>query len=592
MATTHSSKLPLPKLLSSSSPKAHHRSLKYRHHQPTNPDPTRHPWITATRINHLLHIARTQYTTHPNLPLPLEIQLSLREEWEHIVHDSFSHFKTKMQCSECGHLVDWCGDEGVAWFLDGLREEMDRCEVEDVCKEWAERWDRGFEKMVPLLVGRLRDGCWLLRSDEGRESEEQSVVVGEGDVGAGEEDGEKPDAIEGLEALQLVGGEGFTVNGFVRYSSPLWGSVVNDPLDDNCPTEGGLVGDAMNHGYVMEDDKERLDFDDYIATEETITFDGDVGMVNDYASLEDFDSKYPTVEDHEELGQVFTDGHDGSTVSTSDCGGAEDIYGDIEGAEGCAGDGDVEVYAYSNPNVQSEDSDEASRTSEAVDGTDADDEMEIDATGGSDVQVEASDAEHYDSDADENTQVDDQMDTWASTGMDIWDAINRTAESTAGDEERDGSEEAQKFQTGRWLESWLADQSKEVFENLDQRDFDFEDLQHQFKPQKDVEIKDDMYQDPKNEESDEKYCGYEHHRQIEAGDGMETGEDVVQDADPEEGLDLGGSQRDGMHFNEAAGPDAEIEESGESQHFQKGYGAQFQGERRWQSDVSQESEEE
>ena len=90
-----------------------------------------------------------------------------------------------MQCYKCEDVVEWCGDEGVKWFLEDLRREMDGWGAWEVDERCVERWDWGFEKMIPLLRGRQVEGCWLL---------EQVKVMEQGheaQVGEAEDEGDQ-----------------------------------------------------------------------------------------------------------------------------------------------------------------------------------------------------------------------------------------------------------------------------------------------------------------------------------------------------------------------------------------------------------------
>lgn len=210
-----------------------------------------------------------------------------------------------MQCYECGDVVEWCGDEGVKWFLEDLRWEMDGWEAWEVDERCVERWDAGFEKMVPLLRGRQVEGCWLL------EQEEVTEQGDEGDVGEAQDEGvqggesapvrldgeEKVEErrIEGLEALRLMGGEGFTADGFIHHKSPLWGSVVDEQFEDESMGEDSLIADSVDqisfYGEFEDGPGSQvlLDKDDDVDTSERIE------AIQTPSSPESFEVKEPAI---------------------------------------------------------------------------------------------------------------------------------------------------------------------------------------------------------------------------------------------------------------------------------------------------------
>ncbi|KAL5320410.1 hypothetical protein ACEPPN_011212 [Leptodophora sp. 'Broadleaf-Isolate-01'] len=512
-----------------------------------------------------------------------------------------------MRCLECGHLVEWCSDEGVAWFLDGLRAEMDECAVEDVTEERAERWDWGFEKMVPLLAGRRREGCWLLKGDgeeegvgEGDDWKDGEVMGEERGDGDRERDGEceveQAGSIEGLEALQLVGGEEFTADGFVRFASPLWGSVVDDPLDDGSVRDVSLVGDLMDGNSVVGESEGGNDFEESIAEEDNTTIDEAVDGVEDHSSPETFDVKNPTRENDREPDRFFADGFERSTEGISQCGGLEDIGDGTEDGEGDKGDDNMKVCLGFDSYTESEDSDEEGCTSANA--------VEIDTDIDSDTQTEQRDARDYYSDA-EDTLTDDAMENHVSDEMDIWGDIDQSAESVTSDEEEYDSEASEDSHADDGMDTnGLVDLREEILDDNDEEDFESEDLQMQSDDGKGVQ--DDVYHDADVEERDEHDFGSEDRRKPHTDNGIEIWEDIYRDPDSEGddgerdlrcSPDLAASS--GMEFDEPEYTGVEREESDGSdeepegdQHVQKGYGAQFQGMRVWQGDESEESEEE
>ncbi|CZT05365.1 uncharacterized protein RAG0_11495 [Rhynchosporium agropyri] len=294
---TPSFKPPLPKILPSYTSRK--RAV---HHPPLPPTPPdRRPWITSAVISHLVHAAKTQYLPSPSshYPLPLGILLPLQEEWYHVVHDTFNHFQSALKCLECGDRAEWCSDEGVVWYLESLREEMDSTDAEDVEEGKCERWDGGFERLRGILAERIGregivGGCWFGVGEEGEGEMSQDERGGdvamhggvdgaeelsyEGDlvqehkpspegelvVRAGENDryAEHVQIIEGLEALHERGAV-LTADGFVRYGSTLWGSVDDEPLEKDPAGEGTLADRHVRFKSLLweSDDEDPLHVD-------------------------------------------------------------------------------------------------------------------------------------------------------------------------------------------------------------------------------------------------------------------------------------------------------------------------------------------
>ncbi|KAK0108524.1 hypothetical protein ONS95_003329 [Cadophora gregata] len=328
---------PLPKLLSSSeSEKLRLRTIASRKRKskfnstkclpakrPNTSPPPRRPWIASTTITHLTTIAVAQHLAPPSLSLPEEIQYQLQEEWEHIVHDSFERFRKEMQCSECGHVMEWCGDEGVKWFLDGLRDEMDgwcAWEVDETC---TERWDAGFEKMVPLLSGRKMGGCWALEQErQGQDVEDEMENVGVDSVAGVHTDLSveyevKVCKIEGLEALRLLGGEGFTVDGFIRLGSPLWGSVVDESMDGSNGGED-IISDGVDQNSVSGESEGSISPTQVITGDVDITTCENVQDIPAYPSSRSLEVKETTAHRDGRPGQFIIDMLDAFSEDSSE----------------------------------------------------------------------------------------------------------------------------------------------------------------------------------------------------------------------------------------------------------------------------------
>ena len=310
-----------------------------------------------------------------------------------------------MQCYECGDVVEWCGDEGVKWFLEDLRREMDGWEAWEVDERCVERWDAGFEKMVPLLRGRQVEGCWLL------EREKLTEQGDEGDVGEVEEqiseiadasfDGEEKVEeckIEGLEALRLMGGEGFTADGFIRQKYPLWGSVVDEQFEDESMGEESLHADSVDqisfHG----------EFEDGTGSEAFLHEDDDVDTskrleaIQTPSSPESFEVKEPAIIKTGEPDQFVVDTLDVLTESSS----KSDVLNgmDTDGSEIGTGDG-MEDPAFS---IASEDMEDVGR--------DSDEDEEMDIARSSDAEEASNDDDNADSlfDEGDNSTPIDEMD--------------------------------------------------------------------------------------------------------------------------------------------------------------------------------------
>ncbi|KAG4430134.1 hypothetical protein IFR05_014390, partial [Cadophora sp. M221] len=438
------------------------------------------------------------------------------------------------------------------------------------------------------------------------ESESDRMVVGAGDEEG--EVGQEVGVIEGLEALRLVGGEEFTAKGFVWYALPLWGSVVDDPLDDDSVGEGGFVGDLMDQNSVVGESEGESGFKESITEEGNIKQDEDAASGQGSDSSETFNVKDPTGQVNGGPDQFFTDGFEGFTEDVSQCGGIEDRDDDAEDSERDERNDEMEVCPTSDSRAESEDKDgsQTSYTSGAAADIDTDDEMEIDPAVDSDTQIEEGGEEDYDSESHQDTPTDDAMSTRISDEMDIWADIDQSPESVASEEEGYDFEETQDTRTDDGMDtSELVGPSEEVFEDTNGEDFDFEHHQ-QIQSHDWMSLHDGIYQDSDIVESGEEDSDSADHQPSQTDEGTEIWEDIYRDPDSE--IDDGELDRSGspglttdtqLDFDQPNPTEAARQESTEpdaddegDKYVQNGYGAQFQGERVWQGDESDESEEE
>ncbi|KAL2060219.1 hypothetical protein VTL71DRAFT_9614 [Oculimacula yallundae] len=431
----------LPKLLPS------HTS---RRRLPTTPlpapPPPRRPWITATVITTLLHIAKIQNLpssspSHPSAhhSLPPEILTPLQEEWHHIVHDTFARFQSALRCLECGDRVDWCGDEGVVWYLESLRGEMDGTEVEDVSEDRCERWDGGFEKLRALIGERVgKEGvmgaCWFGMDEVVEEKkwgevecssagEDENAEVefaqmhgddeGEASPRLRREDGntEGVRLIEGLEALYERGAE-LTADGFVRYGSPLWGSVTDEPLDGNATKEvveaqrfvrfksplcgsdddesldedkfeeRSLIDDSMDQNYIFEECEDEVDSREPIAQHQDIDIEEYTENEQEDASSDNMEVQEPTISKDIEVASLSSD-------SANELSGGNDEIEDEtieDDFQNLARNDGMELGEPFNSQFESGIMDQANNDIEAMEGVMMYDEMELDTCAESDTE--------------------------------------------------------------------------------------------------------------------------------------------------------------------------------------------------------------
>ncbi|PVH76645.1 hypothetical protein DL98DRAFT_592097 [Cadophora sp. DSE1049] len=609
------SKPPLPKLLSSSdTEKLRLRTLTSQNRKSkltkslTNSrrpsPPPRRPWITSTTITHLSLIAKTQHLTPPNFSLPEEIQYQLQEEWEHIVHDSFERFRKEMKCEECGDMIEWCGDEGVKWFLEGLRDEMDGWCAWEVDERCVERWDGGFEKMVPLLRGRQVRGCWLLEQEQEQQEEQDHGGVGgeEGEggaVGLGVEEKVEEGNIEGLEALELMGGEGFTAHGFVRHRSPLWGSVVDEPLDEDTAREGSLVGDPGDQNSVNEEFESSVRSQESIAEDEEITITAEVEDVQASPSSETFDIKEPSTTIGGQPDQFIIDMLDAPAKDESEDGSS----GEIDEADQQSG-GDVEMEVFADSNTDAESDDESSLFEWPSDGMEIDEPIEP----GPMYEVKAPGSESQETDF-EGCDIEDHQRFPLGNTMETDEPRESGSENEADNKEDSDSED---------LENDQRETGMDVCEDLDQG----VEVQGYHEKSTDAQMEDgtgicrvvdqgaeeveSVGGDADDEESDEVLDDSDSDRDIRMGENTEINDaDTEHEESNEEEYDSQTHQdvlTDGPAKVSSPGdPDSEVEVLVENssgyeyeveQNVPIGYGAQFQGVREYQGDESDESEEE
>jgi len=327
-----------------------------------------------------------------------------------------------MQCYKCEDVVEWCGDEGVKWFLEDLRREMDGWGAWEVDERCVERWDWGFEKMIPLLRGRQVEGCWLLEqvkvTEQGHEAQvgeaEDEGDQGEegGTVELGIEDEVAERQMDGLEALKLIGGEGFTADGFIRHKSPLWGSVVDEEFDDESMGEESLSGDFMDNVSVNGE------FDGDANSQELFKDDDDINTAEKLVAIqasplsETVEVKEPTIIKIGEHDQFVVDMLDASTETSSESdvpddmdtdGGGIDTDEGMEDFESSVASDDMEddsqdfheVTGFSSTEAASEEGDDTNSIFDGKDDSTLIAEMDFDDSPGSE-ESESKNLDHED----------------------------------------------------------------------------------------------------------------------------------------------------------------------------------------------------
>lgn len=546
------------------------------------------------------------------------------------MHDSFERFTKEMQCHECGDMIEWCGDEGVKWFLEGLRDEMDGWCAWEVDERCVERWNGGFEKMVPLLRGRQVRGCWLLEQEE-VQVEDGGVEdeIGENDsMDLGGEEEVEECSIEGLEVLRLMGGQGFTADGFVRFDSPLWGSMVDESLNRDDIGEGSLGGDPGDQRSVNGEREGSFVCQELTDEEEEITATAEPKEVQVSPSSLSLDVKGPATTNGEQTDQFILDMLD----AFSEYGREQSTTNDIDDAhQRNEVDGESISLVDSIIDADSGDSDNTSSLFASAEDLWPNDDMEIEGfIDSSPERVTSEQNPHYE--ASEDVQIE--------AGGDIPDIKEPSGEAEGTSIESCEFQDHQKFPLGDSME--VEEFHDSVWGRSDNGENTEEDMNSESSADDLMEDEIDGFEvveRGESDEEDEREHDVEDHSDVVIGDGMEvlgsrdgdaTDEesdeasdysDLNQDMQMSEDAEViryhaeaGMSDKDDYDSNSpqdimTEDPDqvpAFVEPELETGNFDDGYseyesdveqivligyGAQFQGVREYRSDESEESEE-